>query len=280
MKHFNYGYLLEQEKKVTKLFISDFDKPLKILDESTSYFMKLLRFVYKLHESTRKKELRNYCKYFLTTGNAVIHMVRTTRYAVMTGYYGNVMVLMRSLINYLNMSIYIHHHPEDAELLLKESRESFKTNKDYKKKFHEYNLKKELENIGYKIPEQFDDVAKSTHGSLWGAQAFGFKGLKTPENEYELQYSPLYSLLQSTTYLSMIMAIPTDFSMYCLKHLHDNKIDIDKKIIEEFRLTDKKVRLALLIMEEEYQFIKNTPIEIRDALQNKVDKAIKENGKD
>lgn len=276
MKHLNFGYLLEQEDKVSKTTKKTFEKPLAILDQSTKFFMKLLGFVLIIHETTKDKQIKNYCKYFLTTGNAILHLVRVARYAVITGYYGNVMVLMRTIINYLNMSIYIHHHPEDAELLLKESRESFKENKEYKKKFHEYNLKKELNKIGYRIPDQYEDVAKSTHGSIWGAQVFGFKGLETPEGQYELNYSPLFSLLQSTIYLSFIISIPTDFSIYCLQHLKEQDIEIDKRLINEFRDADRKVRIAIYAMEKNYQFVKNTPEEIQNALKKKIEKAKKE----
>jgi len=276
MKQLNFGYLLSQEEKVAKITKETFKKPLTILDESTKFFMKLLDSIYMIYTKTEDKQLKNYCKYFLTTGNAVIHLIRVSRYAILTGYYGNVMVLMRTIINYLNMSMHIHHHPEDAELLLKESRDSFKKNKEYKKKFHEYNLKRELIKIGYKIPEQFDDVAKSTHGSLWGAQVFGFKGIKTSKNQYELHYSPLFSMLQSTTYLSFIISIPTDFSIYCLRHLKEKNIKIDQELLEKFREIDRKVRISIYAMEQNYQFVRNTPKEIQDALVMKIKEANKE----
>ncbi len=279
MKQLNFGYLIAQEDKVSKITKETFKKPLEILDSSTKFFMKLMDFVYQIHENTKDEMLKNYCKYYLTAGNAVIHLIRVSRYSVVTGYYGSVMVLMRTIINYLNMSIYIHHHPEDAELLLNESRESFKENKEYKKKFHEYNLKMELNQLGYKIPKQFEDIAKSTHGSLWGAQVFGFKGLKVSERQYDLQYSPLFSMLQSTTYLSFIISIPTDFSIYCLQHLKTKDIKIDKLLIKNFLDISKKVRIAIYIMEQNYQFVKNTPEEIQKALVNKIKEAREANYK-
>lgn len=271
MKRLNYGHLLEQEDAVMKLTKKTFEKPIALLDESTKLFMKLLEFVLRILDSTKDKELKNYCKYFLTTGNAVLHMIRVARYAILTGYYGNVMVLLRTIINYLNMSIYIHHHPEDAELLLKESRESFHENKVYKKKFHEYSLKKELKQLGYKIPTQYDDVAKSTHGSLWGAQVFGYKLLKTEKGQYELNFSPIFSTLQSTTYLSFIISIPADFSIYCVKHLMDHGIEIDSHLLEEFKEMDRKVFIAIHALEQSYQFVKNTPEEFQGALVKKME---------
>ena len=277
MKNFNFGYLLNQENHVQKITKETFKKPLEIQDHSIKFFLKLLSFCLYIHETTKDKRVKNYCVYFLTTGNAILQILRLARYSILIGYYGNVMILMRTIINYLNMSIYIRHHPEDSELLLKESRESFKENKEYKKKFHEFNLKKELERLGYRIPEQYDDLAKATHGSLWGAQVFGFKGLDTPMNEYELHYSATFSMLQSTTYLSFIISIPTDFAIYCLQFFHEVGIKVDKKLIVDYEDINHKVGAAIYAMEQNYQFIKNTPPEIQEALEKKIKEVKDEN---
>lgn len=270
MKDLNFGNLLHKEKEVSEITLKTYQRPFKTLDKVTKFFMETMDFALQIHKTTKDGKLRDYCKYYLTTCNAVLHMIRVSKLAITYGYYGNVIVLMRTLINYLNMSIYIHHHPEDAELLLKESRDDFKENKEYKKKFHEYNLRKELELLGYKVPKEYEDITKTTHGSLWGAQVFGFKGLSMPENEYELSYSPKFSIPQSSTLLSFILAIPIDFPAYFLRHIKNYNLKGYEKIKGNFDEADYKVKFALAALEKTYQFLKNTPEEIQQALLKKI----------
>lgn len=277
MKHLNFGYLLEQEKKVSDITSSSYKKPLALVDENTKFFMALLEFVHKVNLKTKDKQIKNYTMFYLTMGNAIIHLIRVSRYSIITGYYGNAMVLMRTIINYLNMSIYVRHHPEDAELLLEEKKESFKENKIYKKKFHEFNIKRKLNQLGYRIPEEYDDIAKTTHGSLWGSQVFGFKGFETPEEEFEIQFSPKFSMTQCTTYLSFIISVPTDFSVYCMQYLSEKGVKIDKELADEYNDLQRRVRHAIFVMESSYQFIKNTPEDIQQALIKKIEQEKKQN---
>ena len=194
-------------------------------------------------------------------------MIRTARFALVTGYYGNIAVLIRTFINYLNMAIYIHHHPEDVDLLLKESRDDFIINPIYKKKFHEFNLRKELSSLGYKSFSSMPDVfSKVTHGSLWGAQVFGHKEIKTKEGEYELNYSPRYSNLQSSSFLPIIIVWPIDFATYFMIHVKPMKLKGYSELEKAYKKTNFEIDFTIIAIEKSYQFIKNVPEEAQKAL--------------
>ena len=70
MKQLNFGYLIAQEDKVSKITKETFKKPLEILDSSTKFFMKLMDFVYQIHENTKDEMLKNYCKCILILDNS------------------------------------------------------------------------------------------------------------------------------------------------------------------------------------------------------------------
>jgi len=266
IKQLNYGYLLEQERKITELTEKTFEKPLKTLDEATKFFMKTLDFALGIHEATKDIELKDYCKYYLTSGNALLHIIRTARKSLIQGYYGSVAVLIRTFINYLNLSIYIYHHPEDVPLLLSESQSSFKEDKKYKKKFHEYNIKKELEKLGYPPTDSKDSFAKLTHGSVWSSQVFGYKEVGFEENQYELNYSPKFSNLQASSYLSVLLCMPLDFSTYFMLRMEKINSKGFKQLKNNFKNINSNVMFAIKAVEDAYRFIKYAPDDIKNAI--------------
>ncbi|HUD05103.1 MAG TPA: hypothetical protein VMR59_03890 [Patescibacteria group bacterium] len=271
IKQLNFGYLLEQESKIKQLTEKTYKKPLKTLDEATKFFMTTLDFALKIQIETKDKQIKNYCTFYLTQGNAILHLIRTSRMALVYGYYGSIAVLTRTFINYLNLAIYIHHHPEDVGLLLKESRDDFKKNPEFKKKFHEANIKKELLELGYTgFP---DDIAKLTHGSMWASQVFGFKEIKSKEDEHELNYSPKYSNLQSSTYLPVILAWPVDFPTYFIIHLSKYSIKGMKDLQDDYSKIDSQVGFAINAIENSYQFMKNVPEEVQKAILKRIEKS-------
>lgn len=271
LKQLNYGYLIEQEGKIEKITLETYKKPLESLDKAIKFFLDTLDLSLKIHEAKeiKDKELRNYCKFYLTVGNVLIHLLRTSRKALLQGYYGSIAVIMRTIINYLNMSIYIHHHPGDVSLLLKENQTDFFKNKVYKKKFHEFNIKRELHRLGYTIPDQENTFAKVTHGSVWAAQVFGWKGLDMV-SDYDLNYSPKFSLTQSSTYLSFLLSIPTDFARYFIIHIGNKRISGFNALKKDFIITENEIVSMLRVLESSYKFTKNAPEEIQNAILKKI----------
>lgn len=243
-KFLNYGHFLEKEEETVKLTLSSFSKPLNTLDETVKYLLDTLSFALNLYQTTKDEEIKDYCKYYLSCGNAILHIIRSGKLCLTHGYYGSCAILFRTFLNYLNMAMYLMHHPSDVKLLLKESQDDFHINKEYKKKFHEFSIKKELIKLGHKIPDEEGSWAKIAHGSVWGAQVFGSKSLSLKDADYELAYSPRYSIIQIYSHISLFLPMSVDFSRYFLGYLSKKSVPnfnlIDQKLIE----TDSKVEFA------------------------------------
>lgn len=265
-KHLNFGYLLDSETKTEKLTSLAYQKPLQVLDESTKFFMGTLNYALDLYDKLPNGTHKNYCQYYLTTGNAVLHIIRCCRMCLLSGYYGAIAIFIRVITNYLRLSIYIYHHPEEAKALLEEQENTFKQDKNFKSKFHEQGLKTELTKLGYKPIDENDAFAKITHGSVWSAQVFGYKETDMEPDTYHLNYGPQYSDLQSSTYLSFILTIPADFAQYFVQYISQNQLGEWKPLLQSYREVDIDVSFSINALENAYQFIAHAPTELKEQL--------------
>ena len=269
-KHLNFGYLLDSETKTEKLTSLAYQKPLQVLDESTKFFMGTLNYALDLYDKLPNGTHKNYCQYYLTTGNAVLHIIRCCRMCLLYGYYGAISIFIRVFTNYLRLAIYVYHHPEEAKALLDEQETTFKEDKKFKSKFHEQGLKDELKKLGYQPIDEQDTFAKITHGSVWSAQVFGYKESDMEPDTYHLNYGPQYSNLQSSTLLSFILVIPADFPQYFVQYVCQNQLGEWKTLLQSYREVDKNVSLTIEALENAYQFIAHAPPELKELFAKKV----------
>lgn len=259
IKNINLQNVKDKEGEVYRLSLKNLKQPLQLLDNTTSLFLRTMRLALNMYKNTNSKQEKDFLTVFLNISNAAIHLIRSSKINLCYGYYGSVMVLNRALQNYLYTLMYIHHNPSDSEILIKEEKNTYRKDKEYRKKFHEVSIRKFLTDKGYDIPEkELQTLSKVTHGSTFSSQIFGYKPLY-PENEgeYEVKYAPEYDVIKAIPLIQLLLVFPLDFARFFILHFYDNTKKW-KELKSYLQKNDKEVDTAIIKLDEQYQFIKTS----------------------
>lgn len=257
IKKINLQNVFDKEQETFSRSVKNLKAPLKLLDDVTSFMITTTRTALLMYKATDNKIDKNFLNVYLNIVNASIHITRSSKINLMNGYYGSVMILNRALQNYLHTLMYVHHEPQDCKILINENKDTFKTDKTYKSKFHERSLTLYLKNKGYDMPEEaFSTFAKVTHGSTFSSQIFGYKDFREKDsNEYDVLYAPEYDITKAINLIQLLWTFPLDFSRFFIKHFESKSKSIFK-LEKKLNRYDKQVEIAIRNIERQYNFFK------------------------
>jgi hypothetical protein len=263
VKNINLQNVIDKEDETHKRSIKNLDKPLKLLDETTSFLVTTIRIALELYKNSQVKLEKDFLTVYLNIANAALHITRSSKINLVNGYYGSVMVLNRALQNYLHTLMYVHHEPKDCDVLIKEEKHTYKSDKSYRSKFHERSLRTYLKQKGYSIEEDaLDTFAKVTHGSTFSAQIYGYKPLRdADENAYDVLYAPEYDVTKAIHLIQLLIVSPLDFSRFFIMHFND-KTKKWKRLETKLKELDRKSDIAIQAMDKQFNFFKNAPEDV------------------
>ena len=160
---------------------------------------------------------------FLHLANRLIQHAESLKMLVELGLYGDAWTIMRSSLSGLDMIYYLHYNPELISLFLKEEKTSYQDDKEFKKKFSEGAISRNLIKNGMPSrDEAFQLMSKGAHASAYGGQLF----CKVVGQNVHMKYSPGFEADKMAAFSSILCAYHWDIVTAMLWHRHNKGLPL------------------------------------------------------